>query len=73
MLGPGSNTTDTTWRGPCPNGNLHTYTLTIYALRTATFSGGNSNTTIRTALENMSNADVLARARVNGMSNARQQ
>jgi phosphatidylethanolamine-binding protein (PEBP) family uncharacterized protein len=58
---------NTTWAGPCPPpGSPHTYVLTIYALRTAAFTAGNSATATRTSLESMSNADVLAKVRVSG-------
>jgi phosphatidylethanolamine-binding protein (PEBP) family uncharacterized protein len=67
-------TNGTTWAGPCPNGAEHIYDLTVYALKTPMYMGPAANrTAIRTALENTGNADVLARARVTGRSNARQQ
>jgi phosphatidylethanolamine-binding protein (PEBP) family uncharacterized protein len=61
------NTNNTTWGGPCPpmGGQPHVYQITIYALRTPTFMGGNGGTAIRTSLEG-NNPDVLAKVRVSG-------
>jgi phosphatidylethanolamine-binding protein (PEBP) family uncharacterized protein len=57
----------TTWAGPCPPpGMPHVYQVTIYALRTPMFMGGNNATAIRTALERANNPDVLAKVRVSG-------
>jgi phosphatidylethanolamine-binding protein (PEBP) family uncharacterized protein len=59
---------NTTWAGPCPPaGQPHIYQLTIYALRTAMVTPGNSATATRAALENGANADVLAKVRVSGV------
>lgn len=59
--------TATTWAGPCPPAGMpHVYQLTIYALRTPTFTPGNTAAATRTSLENPANPDVLARARVSG-------
>ncbi|HEY0711718.1 MAG TPA: hypothetical protein VGF45_03535, partial [Polyangia bacterium] len=58
---------DMKWGGPCAPTGIHTYTLTVYALRTATYAGAaTSAPAVRRNLEMMSNADVLGRASYTG-------
>ncbi|HEY0710155.1 MAG TPA: YbhB/YbcL family Raf kinase inhibitor-like protein [Polyangia bacterium] len=58
---------DMKWGGPCPPSGTHTYTLSVYALKTDKYVGAaTSAPAVRTNLERMGNADVLAKAKYTG-------
>ncbi|HEY0705353.1 MAG TPA: YbhB/YbcL family Raf kinase inhibitor-like protein [Polyangia bacterium] len=58
---------DMKWGGPCPPNGTHTYTLSVYALKTEKFVGAaTSAPAVRTSLERATNTDVLAKAKYTG-------
>lgn len=64
--------TNNGYAGPCPNGDEHEYTFTVYALPTAMLSGLSANPSTMAVVSAIEAANPLAEASLSGLSDARE-